>query len=243
MMGMLGAYAMGPEAIVIAGMFCAVLCIDQSQGIMPYFINGLRICDNVKVSPGRAGTSTVGVFVICLVVAIPVCIWAHYNWGHPVYGWSHHRIPTMAFRPAQLTVDRLNNSGQLEDSQSLSPVGRLVNMRPKKGFAWSFLSGVVLVLIFSVLRLRYAWWPLHPVLFLAWTTYPLRVFCYSFMLGWILKTVITRLGGHSAFRKTMPLMIGLIAADVLGALVFIIVGAVYYAVTGLQPINYTIFPR
>lgn len=243
MMGMLGAFAMGPQGIIIAGLLCGVLCIDQSMGLMPYFTNALRICDEVKVTPGKAGLSTMGVYLIGIAVAIPVCIWANYNWGTPRYHWSWWRIPTMSFRPAQEAIDKLKLSGELEDSESLSPLRRLTNLRPKKDFAWSFWSGVALVLIFSVLRIRYAWWPLHPVLFLAWTTYPLREFCPSFLIGWTVKTAVTRLGGHKAYRKWMPLMIGAIAAEVVGALVWMSVGAIYYAATDTLPIPYRFFPR
>lgn len=243
MMGLLGLYAMGPKGIILSGLFCGVLCIDQSMGLMPYFSNALKICDNVGVRPGRAGLGTMGVYVIGVALAVPVCIWANYNWGTPTYGWSRWRIPTMSFRPAQKAINELKLSGQLEDSESLSPLERLSHLRPKRDFVWSFGAGVVLVLLFSVLRLRYAWWPLHPVLFLAWTTYPLREFCPSFLLGWFIKTAVTRLGGHRTYRRCMPLMIGVIAAEVLGALVWMGVGAIYYAATHKMPVPYRFFPR
>jgi len=243
MMGMLGAYAMGPRGIIIAGLLCGVLCIDQSMGLMPYFTNALRICDNVKIKPAHAGFSGMGVYLAGIALAIPVCIWANYNWGTPRYGWSWWRIPTMSFRPAQQAINKLKLAGELEDSQGLSPTERLTRMRPMRDFGWSFWSGVALVLMFSVLRLRYAWWPLHPVLFLAWTTYPLRMFCPSFLIGWMAKTAVTRLGGYRAYRKWMPLMIGAIAAEVLGALIWMSVGAIYFGVTDKLPVSYRFFPR
>jgi len=243
MMGMLGAYAMGPQGIILAGMMGGVLCMDQSMGLMPYFTNALKICDNMKVAPARAAWNTMGLYVVAAAVAIPVCIWANYNWGTPTYGWSRWRIPTMSFRPAQTAINKLKLSGQLADSESLAPLERLTNLRPEKDFNWSFWTGVGFVLLFSVLRIRYAWWPLHPVLFLAWTTYPLREFCPSFLIGWTVKTAVTRLGGHKAYRKWMPLMIGAIAAEVVGALVWMAVGAIYYGATDVLPISYRFFPR
>jgi hypothetical protein len=38
-------------------------------------------------------------------------------------------------------------------------------------------------------------------------------------------------------------MVGIIAAEIVGALVFMIAGALYFAKTGQPPISYRFFPR
>ena len=95
----------------------------------------------------------------------------------------------------------------------------------------------------SFLKLRYTWWPVHSVLFLFWGTWGLSNFIWSFLLGWMLKTAITRLGGHKTYQSAKPLMVGIIAGDVIGALVFMAVGAIYYFVTGIIPESHPFFPK
>jgi hypothetical protein len=93
------------------------------------------------------------------------------------------------------------------------------------------------------LRLRFTWWPLHPVMFLVWTTWPIQMFGASFLLGWALKVAVTRLGGTRLHNRCKPLMIGMVAGELLGALTFMVHGAIYYAVTDMLPKEYRIFPR
>ena len=95
----------------------------------------------------------------------------------------------------------------------------------------------------SFLRLRYTWWPIHPILFLVWATYPMAVFANAFLIGWALRTIIQRLGGTSAYQRARILMVGVIAGDLLGGLVFLAHGSLYYALTGLPPEIYNIFPK
>ena len=80
-------------------------------------------------------------------------------------------------------------------------------------------------------------------MFLTWGTYPLGLFCHSFMLGWLIKAVVTKYGGgREAYHKAGRFMYGVIAGDLLGGLIFMIVGAVYYYLTGDQPLHYMVFP-
>lgn len=107
----------------------------------------------------------------------------------------------------------------------------------------AFGFGVIAVLFFSFLRLRVPWWPLHPVMFLLWATYPMSMTCHSFFLGWMLKKAAVRFGGIRMARVLRPLMIGIIAGEILAAVIFMIVGFLYYLDTGQKPLPYRWFPR
>jgi uncharacterized protein DUF6785/uncharacterized protein DUF6784 len=244
-LGLLGGYALGPEGIILLGLLSAVLCLDPSMSLLPYLTNALKVCDNLKVRVGRAGLGTVGTYLVGLAIAIPVVLWANYNFGIGRYDWSYKRVPTMSFRPALTEIARLEQAGELGASESLSSLERIKpgNIHPKRIFLWAFGTGFALVLLVSFVRLRFAWWPLHPVIFLVWATWPVHCFFQSFLLGWLIKTLVARIGGHGTYNRLKPLMIGVVAGEVLGALVFMIVGAIYYASTGTLPVSYQFFPR
>ena len=174
---------------------------------------------------------------------MPIVLCASYQEGATTYFWGYHRIPTMAFRAAQTEVLQLKAQGQLRESEQLGWLERLRSIKPKRQFLWAAGSGFVLVLVFAMLRLRLTWWPLHPVLFLVWGTYPLAVLSSSFFLGWFAKKMVVRFGGDRLLKRIRPMMIGVIAGEISGALVFMIVGAVYYFVTGDKPVSYRFFPR
>ncbi|MBN2449275.1 MAG: hypothetical protein JXR77_02735 [Lentisphaeria bacterium] len=244
MIAAFGGYTMPPQAVIIAGLCCMVLCVDQSQSIMPYLVNGLKLCERMKLHPAKVAGVNLAMYAAGVVLAIVVVLVAIYDFGAPTnYNWSHERLPTMSFRAAQPEVLRLKGMGNLEEAESLPWYRRLGRIAPADNFVWAFGLGFSLVLVFSALRLRVHWWPLHPVMFLLWATYPMSTTCWSFFIGWMIKKLTVRFGGDKASNRLRPLMIGIIAAEVVGALIFMIAGAVFFFWTGRKPLAYRYFPR
>ncbi|HOF18224.1 MAG TPA: hypothetical protein PK082_04885 [Phycisphaerae bacterium] len=243
LLGLLGGYAMGPQAMMIVAFLCAVISLDPSQSVLPFFINGLRLCDRFAIRPARTAGLSLGAYGLGLAGAVVVVLWANYDRGVPADAWGYRRTPCSVFNAVTPQVDTLALSGELDESRGLTAVQRFVRMDPSDRFLWSVGAGFVLVLVFGALRLRLPWWPLHPVMFLVWATWPAVTFSFSFLLGWLVKQLVARLGGSRMHRAAKPLMIGIIAGELLGGAVFMVFGAVYHAVTGLQPEKYTIFPH
>jgi len=244
MMAGLGSFAMPPEAIITAGFVCMVLAVDQSQSLMPYLINGMKMCEKVSLQPGRVARLSFGVFAVGTILAVIVVLVCTYDMGAPTnYEWSHRRIPTMPFRAAEPELLRLTAMGSLADAESLPWTQRLSRIAPTDNFLWAFGAGFVLVLVCSALRLRLPGWPIHPAMFMLWATYPMSTTCWSFFFGWLIKVFTVRFGGNRAALRLRPLMIGIISGEVLAALIFMIVGAVYFFATGQKPLIYRYFPR
>lgn len=234
--GLMGYAALGPHSIVVLGLACAVLCINPRECLMPFVTTALKITEDTGVRPARTGPAMGAVFVLALAVAVPVVFWANYNYGAAGRAWwIDTAIPQMPYEITQQAVNELRASGQLAASEALGTWGRLAAARPSPAFLWGTGIGLGLVVLLSVLRLRLAWWPIHPVLLLVWGTNPLGMFSDSFLLGWMVKSATVALGGSRAFRKGKALMIGVIAGDLLGGLLFMGIGATYYFVTGLRP--------
>jgi len=244
MLGLFGAAALGPKAIVILGLLCAVLTIDPRETLMPFMVNGLKMCDDQKIRPGRVGLAAGGTYLLALAFAVIIVFWASYNHGGPMKDkWASGAVARFTFNSGSKHISQLEYRGQLETSQQMNWAQRVGAANPDPRFLWSVGIGVALVLVCSVLRLRYTWWPLHPVIFLVWMTFPLSHFSHSFLLGWLIKVGVTKFGGGRAYRRTIPLMIGIIAGDLLGGLVFMVHGAAYYMVndTMLDKV-YRVFP-
>ena len=101
---------------------------------------------------------------------------------------------------------------------------------------------MTLVLLCSAGRLRFPWWPVHPVMFLVWNSYPGRTFGASFLVGWFVKSMVVKYGGARVYQRLKPLMFGLIAGEMLGGVVPIIIGLLYHLVTGDLPKVFSIMP-
>ena len=83
-----------------------------------------------------------------------------------------------------------------------------------------------------MLRLRFAWWPLHPCIFIFFGGDQSVKMSFSFGVGFLLKWLITRFGGGRLYQTCKPLFIGLIAGTVAGQLVPMLISAIHFACTG-----------
>ena len=72
-------------------------------------------------------------------------------------------------------------------------------------------------MVLGLFRLRFWWWPFHPVGYLAANTWGMQIYYMPFFLGWALKVVVIRYGGLRLYRATVPLAIGLIVGDQLNS--------------------------
>jgi hypothetical protein len=250
LVGLFGMTAFGPKALIVLGIIVMVMLIDPRESLMPFLVNGLKMCDDSKVSPKKAGPVAAVAFALALCLGVGVALWSSYNHGiNTGDAWVVSNLAKMPYKEAQKWVDRLNDSGDLQKSETMPAWQRIVpqswggamNSDPK--FLWAAGIGVALVLITSFLRLRYTWWPLHPILFLIWGINPMWFFSGSFLLGWAIKTAVTRLGGGKTYRAMVPLMMGIIAGDLLGGLFWMGWGGYYYLTWGVAPTKmYKIFP-
>ena len=235
LLGCLGLFALGPKMIILVGLFCTMLTLTPGGMLAPFFVNSLRVCSRLGVRPAHAGLSAGGLYLGGICLAAVVMLWVNYNFGIDRRWDNTVRAPTMSFQPAERASTKLAVSGELEASLHLSPVQRLVALKPSGMFLWSAGLGFAAVIVFSALRLRFSWWPLHPVMFLVWATWPMGLLTYSFLLGWLIRTVVIRLAGHQGYQQTKPLMIGAIAGNLVGEGLWMVVALAYYEATGLVP--------
>ncbi|MCJ7544966.1 MAG: hypothetical protein MUP47_10485 [Phycisphaerae bacterium] len=248
MVGLIGGFALGPKGIIIIGLMMMIFAHDPREALMPFVVNALKIGQNVGIRPGRIGPSAVAVYVMALAVAMPTMLWASYKLGAGSakrYEAENKTWSKLTYNAAEKAMTEMSNRGELEQSIHLGTAQRLSRMRPDKLFLYSAGAGLVIVLVFSTLRLRYTWWPIHPIMFCVWGTQSMKALSASFLLGWIIKGALSRLGLLTGGRiaRVKALMVGMIAGDLLAGVVFMIVGAVYYAITGLTPPEYYIFPH
>jgi hypothetical protein len=71
-----------------------------------------------------------------------------------------------------------------------------------------------------VARLRFWWWPLHPVGYIVGNSWGMHWYLTAFLVGWGAKSLVIRYGGLRLYRATLPLAIGLIAGDVLNSAIW-----------------------
>lgn len=230
--GLFGVRALGPRAIITLGLLSLVLTIDPRVCLMPLVSNAFKVADRQRVRTTALSGWVMVMLVLGLAVAVPFVLYVQYDiGGAALYGWAN-TATRMPFETLKRDVDDLVACDALDSAGKADGWGgleRIKQIEPSRVFLWSAGAGVALILICTAGRLRWPWWPIHPVMFMVWGTNVSRWFGPSFMAGWLAKVIITRFGGAAGYRKARSFFIGIIAGEVVAGVGWMIVGALYYA--------------
>jgi hypothetical protein len=242
--GFLGVKALGPQAILLMLLLSTVMLIDPRESLMPFIVNSLKLVESQGVKVGRTALWCGAALILGLAVAVPVTLYFQYDRGANMSdGWAAHYVPRAPFEETVRVTQRLEAQGALAESETLHGWRRFAHAAPDKRLVLSFGIGLGLMLLTTAARLRFPRWPLHPVMFLMWYTYYTgRIFCFSLLIGWLIKVLVTRYGGAPLYQRLKPLMFGVIAGDLLGGVIPIAVSFVYYWITGEIPKSFRIMP-
>ena len=245
--GLIGEEAMGPTQIILMGVAGFILVGDPKEALMPFVATGLKAADRDGVRPGRVapllGVAAAGAMAVSLAVTLGL---QYQHGANTSDGYAYEAMPSRPFADAARYAASALTVGELAPTvDGYDGDGDLGRLRRLAGepTAWAWMGlGLVLVVTVAVARLRLPWWPIHPLLFLVWGTWGVGNLAFSFLLGWLLKTSVVRTGGLRMASSLAPLMIGVIAGELVAALGWQITGAWYYFATGLPPERYVIFP-
>ncbi len=240
---LVGPDALGPTGFVLFALGSILLIGDPRETLMPFLVNAWRIADRPGGSPPGRVAPVAGVMVLlAFLVAGVVTLSLQHRWG--VIGidrWTNRLLPSLPFDVLSRQLAEMAQRGTLAEATAGGP-GLSWSLLAASPGAWGWVAlGAVLVVAAAAARLRLPWWPLHPVIFVVWGTWPMTVLAASFLVGYVVKQAVLRLGGATAYRAATPIMVGLVAGELLGALVWACVGLASFLATGVAPPRYTLF--
>ncbi len=243
MLGLLGFEALGPTGLVLVGLASWVIIPDPRESLMPYVNNALHLADRHRVRLPRLALSLGLMSLVAAGVAIVAAISVlHRHGALTMRGYTVGGPTRQTFNSLVNEHSEAHARMTLAEATAATGLDKLTLINPDPtAYGWMAL-GVALVAITTVARLRLPGWPLHPVIFLIWGTWGAAYLALSFLLGWIVRTSVVRLGGAQAFHQIKPFMVGVIAGELLAGLFWVLVGAAYYFITGQMPQAYSIFP-
>jgi hypothetical protein len=236
--GLLGSQALGPTALATMVMVSIIVLVGPGWAPMAFGVQALKLAELGNVRPGRMGALCIGVLVLCVAVALPATIYWQHDQGlvQASSGWARY-TPRLPFDQGLIMKEQLTAVGVLDQAEAVRGLGRLALAKPSGAFVTAFAIGLGLTLLTASLRLRFPWWPLHPLAFFFLNSHQGQRVAFSLLIGWAIKTAICRYGGEMLYQKGKPLMAGVIAGEMLAGTLPILVGAVYYVTTGERPVN------
>jgi hypothetical protein len=166
--------------------------ISQRGNPMPHQLEAFKMSEQLRTNNRRMALA----IILATAFGILVAFWAYfdlcYRYGIDTYrfGWG-----------TRWSFNRLN-------SWLTNPLTAEHGETLWKGFGAGF------VVLLSILRTRFVWWPIHPV------AYPLSSPGYgsdytwsSIFISWLAKFLILKYGGHRMHSKASHFFLGLILGD------------------------------
>jgi len=240
--GLLGWEGLGPEASAALLIGSLVLVGGARLSAGPFFANGLALMDRLAGrSAGRAALPMGAMLIAGLLVAVVTTLALQHHYGLPDDRWAWY-VARRGIDQLARAINDLSAQGQIEALTALPLSEQLSHARPRPAAVGAVLAGMTLVFLCAAARLRLAWWPLHPVVFLIVGTWPASMFGFSFLLAAAVKHAIVRVGGRRAHDHAKPLMVGLIAGEILMVVFWSLIGLGFFLRTGQPPARYVIFP-
>jgi hypothetical protein len=236
--GLLGSQAVGPSTLATMVMVSVVVLVGPGWAPMAFGVQALKLAELGNVRPGRMGVCCIVGLVLCVAVALPATIYWQHDQGlmRASSGWARY-TPRLPFDQGMIMKEQLAAIGVLDQAEAVRGLGRLAVVKPNHAFVTAFAIGLGLTLLTAFLRLRFHWWPLHPLAFFFLNSHQGQRVAFSLLIGWAIKTAVCRYGGETLYQKGKPLMTGVVAGEMLAGTIPILVGAVYYLTTGERPVN------
>lgn len=86
--------------------------------------------------------------------------------------------------------------------------------------------GFFLTLIFNTIRMRFSWFPFHPVGYAVSSSWSVNLLWLSLLVSWIIKALLLRYGGLRVYRRSLPFFFGIILGECVIGSLWMLIGIV-----------------
>jgi hypothetical protein len=172
-------------------------------------LESLKIADAAQIAKGRLTAAVAVALLLSLALGVFVLLPGLYHYGYYTtaaglsYNW-----------PATAQIQE----GNAAASDISSPTD------PDLRGLMALTGGAVMFLVLGALRLRFAWWPFHPIGYILSCGWGQAWFTFPFVFGWAAKSLVLRYGGLRLYRRSVPLAVGMITGQMLVATLWSILG-------------------
>jgi len=205
---MFGHHNFSPRSLTTLGL-AGYKIQDSASLTTANILEGYKIGEIVRLRP----RTVFWLMAAALLLAVFAC---H---GPSIYSIYDASVPALGWWP--------RGSG-LWSAQN---VGDLVSEVPQATW-WDYsamIYGGLFVLLLNACRQRFAWWPFHPLGYVAmmgpeWMG---DRYGFSIFVGWVLKWAVVRFGGTKAYRAARPVAIGLVVGNAFALFAWLIIQSIW----------------
>ncbi len=199
-----GSAVFGPHNLVMLTIVEYVLMFDIRASLMPSIMDSFKISDGAKLKRRHL---TVGI-IIAVLLALVVSYWVVLK-----FMYSRGGINCLTWFTIGLPNYYLSRTKDL-----------ILNGQPPNAvYIVTMAIGAGAMLFLFWMRRTFLWWPFHPIGYAMGCSWPMIQLWFSIIVGWAIKSVILKFGGLKAYRKLMPVFLGLVLGEFTTAAIWVII--------------------
>ncbi len=176
---------------------------------MPHQLEAFKIGRHFKLSENRLVIALIVASIVGAIISVVGHVALYYEYRFAYWGVGEFR--------------RLQNWITSPAAPNLTAIQHM-------GFGFLF-TGVL-----TVLKRQFLWWPFYPVGYAVGNGWAIGWMWFSIFLGWLFKRILFTGGGVRAYRKALPLFLGLIFGQFLAGSLWSLLGVLF------NQNMYTLFP-
>ena len=101
-----------------------------------------------------------------------------------------------------------------------------------ESYRWGALGwfgfGVLFTTFLGIMRMRFSWWPLHPLGYAMMASWATIVFWAPIFIAWVLKSLTVHYGGMKSYNRVRPFFLGLILGEFMAAVTWTLLDAAFH---------------
>ncbi len=181
---------------------------------MPFQLEGMKMAERTSMSYKRL----FGAIMLAAVAGTIASFWSELHICYQVGAASKVAPPTVPLVFGGEPFNRLDGWLRGVDVQT-------ENVRI------AIVVGFLLTIILNSLRMRFFWFPFHPVGFAISSSWSMHQLWMCMFIAWMIKLLLLRYGGLRLYRQAVPLFLGLILGECVMGSLWTIIGILLHMQT------------
>ncbi len=99
---------------------------------------------------------------------------------------------------------------------------------PHYGKMGAYVVGLLFTLALMTLRVRFVWWPFHPVGYAISSSWSMNCLWLPIFIAWLAKWVMLRYAGFKVFRRAIPFALGLVLGEFIVGGAWLLAGMLFH---------------
>ena len=200
---------LGPRNLTALAWTQGILTRDLRGITLTGYLDTQKIADGVGVARRRMLATYILAIIATFVIAAYIQLRLPYERGAlSLYPYQYQFASIQFFREDQPLIQR------------------------QPSFTWQaptfLIAGALFTAFLGFMRLRFYWWPFHPLGYAMSASWALVVFWFPMMVAWALKGLTLRYGGMRGFVRARPFFLGLVFGELIAAVVWAILAGIWH---------------